>query len=248
MAKPQKIEEPENHERWLVSYADFITLLFAFFTVLYATSEQNVRKAKEFEDSIRKYMGSIIGGSAKSAEAPVYERNRNFIESPIETFPRRNAGTAEVQDYVERFLKKNLTKQERKQMITEVSGDPEGVRIRLSAAFVFPSGSAVIRSEAIKGIEKISQLLKQSGREIVIEGHTDNEQIKTTQYPSNWELSSMRATKVVRYLTEREGVNPAQISAEGFADQRPIADNNSAEGRAKNRRIEILISNHEAEQ
>src|SRR4051812_4395742 len=105
-------EEHVNHERWLVSYADFITLLFAFFTVLYATSQQDAEKAKEFEQSIRKYFGAIIGGSTSAGEAPVFERTRNYIEPAIQTFPENHRGTFEVEDFVDKYLKKNLSAEE----------------------------------------------------------------------------------------------------------------------------------------
>ncbi len=240
MARRRRQEEPENHERWLVSYADFITLLFAFFTVLYATSQHDLKKQEEFEKSIRKYFsGSGIGES--QGDFNTESENRSLVDPPIKSFPPASAGPQEVQDYVQRVLKKSLDKGEFQDAIQEIHHDTIGARIQLAASSLFASGSADLKVSSAAALDKIGALLKDSKRRLIIEGHTDNEPVHTAKFPSNWELSAMRATKVLRYLAARNQVDPKSMTAVAYADQKPVAPNDTEENRAKNRRIEILI-------
>ncbi len=241
MARRRRHEEHENHERWLVSYADFITLLFAFFTVLYATSQHDIKKQEEFEKSIRKYFSAPSAMGAGAGDFNTESENRNLIESPIAGFPPMNAGPQEVQDYVQRVLKKSMNKEEYQEVIQDVHHDSVGARIQLAASSLFPSGSAELRASSAAALDKIGELLRQSNRRLIIEGHTDNEPVHTNKYPSNWELSAVRATKVLRYLAARDQIDVKRMAAIAYADQKPIAPNDSDVNRAKNRRIEILI-------
>ena len=241
MARRQRHEEHENHERWLVSYADFITLLFAFFTVLYATSQHDVKKQEEFEKSIRKYFSGATGMGAGMGDFNTESENRSLIEAPITSFPPMSAGPQEVQDYVQRVLKKSMNKEEYQDAIQEVHHDSVGARIQLAASSLFPSGSAELKASSAAALDKIGDLLRQSNRRLIIEGHTDNEPVHTNKYPSNWELSAVRATKVLRYLAARDQIDVKRMAAIAYADQKPIAPNDSEKNRAKNRRIEILI-------
>ena len=241
MARRRRHEEHENHERWLVSYADFITLLFAFFTVLYATSQHDVKKQEEFEKSIRKYFSGASGMGAGMGDFNTESENRSLIESPITSFPPMSAGPQEVQDYVQRVLKKSMNKEEYQDAIQEVHHDSVGARIQLAASSLFPSGSAELKASSAAALDKIGDLLRQSNRRLIIEGHTDNEPVHTSKYPSNWELSAVRATKVLRYLAARDQIDIKRMAAIAYADQKPVAPNDSEANRAKNRRIEILI-------
>jgi len=241
MAKRQRHEEHENHERWLVSYADFITLLFAFFTVLYATSQHDVKKQEEFERSIRKYFSGSSDFANGAGNFNTDAENRSLIEPLITGFPPSSAGPQEVQDYVQRVLKKSMNKDEYQEAIQNVRHDSVGARIQLAAATLFLSGSAELRPSSTAALDKIGQLLKDSNRRLIIEGHTDDQPVHTLKYPSNWELSAVRATKVLRYLAARDQIDPKRMAAIAYADQKPVAPNDTEENRAKNRRIEILI-------
>jgi chemotaxis protein MotB len=236
----KKNEEHENHERWLVSYADFITLLFAFFVVLYATSSQNEEKEKKFEDSIRasfKFMGGM--GNQSDANGPAFGQ----VFDPMDLVQRQNIGSGELEDSIDQILEKNMSKDERKLAIASLRHDSRGVRISLPAANYFPSGSSKLRLPALKSLDKIAAILKLSNRQIVIEGHTDDQALVGGNLESNWELGSLRATSVVRYLIKYHQIDPKKVSAASYADQRPLVPNTSDENRAKNRRIEILIVN-----
>ena len=240
-------EEHENQERWLVSYADFITLLFAFFTVLYATSQQDAAKEKEFEKSIRKSFAAIaiVGGGSGSGGASgpgsASTPREALAEAMADGFPAPGAGPAEVQDYVERRARKEMGESAYGGAVEGVRHDSLGVRIHLAAATFFPPGSADLKPESYAALEKIGRLLKDSNRRLIVEGHTDDEPIRTARYPSNWELSAARATKIVRYLSQIHGIDGARLAAVAYADKKPIAPNDGEANRARNRRIEIQI-------
>ena len=246
--RKSKHEEHENHERWLVSYADFITLLFAFFTVLYATSQQDTAKEKEFEKSIRRSFValSIAGAGGAVAEDSGLPRANLVHEAKsggeIEAFPGRRAGTEEVEDYVQRRMRREMTDEEYAKTVQGVRHDAIGVRIQLASSTLFPPGSADLRPEAMGALDKLGALLKASNRRVIIEGHTDDEPIRTARFPTNWELSASRATKIVRYLSARHHIDESRMAAVAYASNKPIAPNNSEANRARNRRIEILIA------
>jgi chemotaxis protein MotB len=246
MARRQRHEEHENHERWLVSYADFITLLFAFFTILYATSTHDQKKEEEFEKSVRKYFSGTMGFGATPGQFHTNSDNDSLIEPPITTFPPMSAGPQEVQDHVVRVMKKEINDEDYQQLVEGVMHDTIGVRIQLTGEALFQSGSADIKESAYPALDKIGKLLKDSNRRVIVEGHTDDEAIRTARFPSNWELSALRATKVVRFLLLRDKVPGDHLTAVAYADQKPLAPNTSQENRAKNRRIEILIITNSA--
>lgn len=246
--RARRQEEPENHERWLVSYADFITLLFAFFVVLYATSTQNEEKEKKFENSVRASF-KMIGGGGDTNQNGTLNSNGSpgQVFDPLDMIQRPDVGSGELEDYIERILQKNMTEAERKATISGIRHDQLGVRISLSAATFFPSGSAKIRLPALRTLDKIAGILKVSNRNIVIEGHTDDLALVGGALESNWELAGLRATSVVRYLIKYQHIDPKRLSATSYADQRPVVPNSNEENRSKNRRIEILILNKPVE-
>lgn len=245
-------EEHENHERWLVSYADFITLLFAFFTVLYATSQADLKKQEEFEKSFKQQftgfgvgIGNATGTGVGVGQEPQIADNdsthKNLIAPTIETFPSSSAGPREVEDAVERRLDRELSDEDRKNMVTGIRHDAVGVEIQLAASKLFTSGSAELRADAAIALDRIGQMLKESGRRVIVEGHTDDIPIRNDKYPSNWELSAARATKIVRYLAARHKISPDKLVPVAYADQKPVVANDTEEHRARNRRIEIKI-------
>ena len=237
-----RFEEHENHERWLVSYADFITLLFAFFVVLYATSTQNEEKEKRFENSIRekfKLVGNLGGVGNRDADlfGPMIE--------PIDVFKRKTFTNIELEDYIDKLLQKKMAPEERKLAIGGLRHDSIGVRISLAASTFFPVGEIKLRYETLKSLDKIAEILKEGSNKLIVEGHTDDTPASGRAYDSNWELASLRATSVVKYLIKYHGISPKRLAAISYADQRPIAPNNSEANKAKNRRIEILIVNND---
>jgi chemotaxis protein MotB len=247
VARRRKHQEHENHDRWLVSYADFITLLFAFFVVLYATSQSDVKKQEEFQESFKKQMngmGGIITGSGAQGDnfnqASDFGRNR-IIQTPIETFPPRGSGPGEVQQYVQRKIDEMLKDSSERATVTDIHHDAVGVRIQLAANKVFLSGAATLTDESAHTLDELGDLLKESNRRLIIEGHTDDAPIHTDKFPSNWELSAARATKIVRYLAARHKIPASKMTAIAYADQKPLAPNTTEENRARNRRIEIMI-------
>lgn len=247
-SKRRHHEEHENHERWLVSYADFITLLFAFFVVLYATSQADLEKREEFQESIKHHLmgfgmgvGQGVGQGGVAADgAGEGQMARLFNPLRTDVFPPRGAGPAEVRDYIERKLDQGMSENSG-ETIAEIRHETLGVRIQLAANKLFPSGSADLLASSAGALDALGQLLKESNRKLVIEGHTDSEPIRTELYPSNWELSAARATKVVRYLIARHQIPASRFTAIAYADQKPVAPNTTEENRARNRRIDILI-------
>lgn len=235
MAK-KKHEEHENHERWLVSYADFITLLFAFFVVMYSVSSVNEGKYRTVSESIKLALNPI--NSIPSSRLPFTIGNAKPKMIPSEA--------VSTNDPVIRRMREILTKinPNLKGDISEVKiveSSHGTIMISLPESILFQSGEARVRSEALPFLQTIAQILIEMDRHIRILGHTDNVPIRTAQFPSNWELSAGRAVMVVRIFSELYGVPITHLSATGLADAKPIATNDTPEGRTKNRRVEIII-------
>lgn len=243
MARRRRQEEHENHDRWLVSYADFITLLFAFFVVLYATSTQNEEKEKQFEDSIRAKFHMVAVGFGGNSAPMMGAGPQGQVFDPLELIQRRRMNTDDLEEYVSKLLDKNLTPQEKQEAIAGVRRDAIGVRITLAASTFFQPGSAKLKQPAVKVLNILSKILKSSNRQVIIEGHTDNTPVIGNQFESNWELASIRATTVVRYLINVFQMDPSKLGAVSYADTRPLVPNTTEENRTKNRRIEIVIVN-----
>lgn len=235
-------EEHENHERWLVSYADFITLLFAFFVVMYATSNNDVTKQKEFEKSVRtnlKLVGSN-SGAAGANDGNVGGETSGETIIQLDGFPARGA-PIEAEQYIGRTIDKKLEGAE-KEKVQQIRHDAIGVRIALTSAHFFNPGGIKLRKSALSALDKIADILKETDKKIIIEGHTDNAPvISNPLYESNWELASLRATSIVRYLVKYHKIDPVRISATSYADTRPLKANDSEANRSQNRRIEIYL-------
>jgi chemotaxis protein MotB len=252
MAKKHKHPEHVNHERWLVSYADFITLLFATFTALYALSRSDADKSKIVAESMRYYFGSYssqmlamqapasIGVPSDKANPPP-----GVSDTPSPKPATKEAGKQqfeEIKQQVEEYL---MTKG----MLSKVQVDMQerGLVISLKEAGFFGSGNADLKPEAAAVLAELAQKLKQYRNPVRVEGHTDNVPIRSRTYPSNWELSSSRATNVARQLIEKFGVPANKISATGYGDTRPAYPNADPQSRARNRRVDLVILTGEAE-
>ncbi|NOZ74587.1 MAG: flagellar motor protein MotB [FCB group bacterium] len=228
---------------WLATYGDMMTLLLCFFVLMFAMSETKMDDFAELIASLKSGIGkqnvpeagTREGLSMMSKEAEVQPEAVDELGGMVK------AQMDSIESNVEEFVMKNKLGGQ-----VKVKQDGRGAVITISDVILFPPGDADFVSAGEDIMAKISELLKQFPYHIKIEGHTDNVPIHTDEYPSNWELSANRASKIVRYLIEH-GIDPTQLSCEGFAEYRPVASNDTPEGRAKNRRVEIVYQRGEIE-
>ncbi len=221
-------------ERWLITYADLITLLLAFFILMYTMSKQDSKKYQEVAAHLK---AIFTGSNAVLATGNVAGR------VPIElSFKGGAENVAALKEQLEKEIREIGDKgaADTMQKISLIS-DERGLVVRAMEKAFFDTGKADLTPRARSALDGIAPVLKNMPNHVRVEGHTDNVPINTSEFKSNWELSVRRATEVVRYLVERQGFPPERISASGYAEYRPIASNDSAEDRAKNRRIEIII-------
>lgn len=234
MAKKAKHEEHENHERWLVSYADFITLLFAFFVVMYSISSVNEGKFRTVSESIHAALRPMVSQPA----AQVHFDLGDYKSSLVPTLGRKVQFVRQIQEVLGKFNRDIQFPD--KVTVTETD---QGVMITIADSLVFESGRAEVRVEALPFLESLAEVIavNSSVKEIRVQGHTDNVPIQSALFPSNWELSAVRAVMVTRVLTELYRFQPERVSAAGYAEFHPVTDNLTPENRAKNRRVELLV-------
>lgn len=233
-------EHEAGHERWLVSYADFITLMFAFFTILYATSEKDLSKAKEFEESLKKYMikaGGMVGGEAQVYQA---QNQDTVIEPPINTFRRQKLESTEELGKAEQFIETRFSAEERKAFIQDVGLDDWGIRITLYGGRLFSDGNDKFKEDAVQFVSKLSEVLAESKNKVMIEGHVAaNEK---GSYRSTWDFSSARAINFLRFVQAKQSLEPSRLSAASFGDSRPVQKQSHPH---LNSRIEIVLLNQD---
>lgn len=220
--KRKTTEDHDNPDRWVVSYADFITLLFALFTTLYAISHVDQVKLKSFTGSMKK---AFKTGSADAVDTAVIE------------------GLA-VPNYADIGLENELREGFKKFAIMEsivVSRDERGVVVSLGDTLLFESGTAEIRTATRPMFAAVASMIKKTQRSVIIEGHTDNLPLRNPRYASNIELSAARAGAVFAFFMAEDHVSPDQLSTAGYGEYRPVSSNASPEGRARNRRIDIIF-------
>ncbi len=241
--RKKKTAEHVNHERWLVSYADFITLLFAFFVVMYAIAMKDQKKAKDIAAAVRQALAQAgitstsgtgtapgAGGTAtpRGGESSIKDKDVQKIAQVLrESLGYEFRGAS---DYSDRM---------------QFQYDANGLVLRLAANHFYEQGAAEVRPEALRVLDRIAAALKDGTQQIRVEGHTDDRPVQSELYPTNWELSAARAAWVVRYLAAKHHIDPKRMAAAGYAEYRPIADNDSEQGRAHNRRIEITVLGRE---
>ncbi|OMG56794.1 flagellar motor protein MotD [Azonexus hydrophilus] len=252
--RKRREEEHENHERWLVSYADFITLLFAFFVVMYAISSVNEGKYKVLSNSLvnafKNTTGEIGGqpmailqGAPILPPKPVTKPDRLMEQQKLdETKAVKREKMRDVAGDIMQALQPLVA--QGKVRLLETS---RGVTIEINDSILFSLGQARLQSESINALQAVAIVLADSDFPITIEGHTDNVPIATAQFPSNWELSAMRATTVLRLFNDA-GVGAERLTAIGYGETRPVETNTSIEGRARNRRVSILIDSERPEE
>jgi chemotaxis protein MotB len=258
MALKKAPEKHQNHERWLVSYADFITLLFAVFTTLYAMSQTDKKKVEEIMQSLRDSFGySKVGAASHLSVIETKDmRLMPSIRPEMSVIPPTRGGArgaqaksrAEEKDFrqIKSSIEAYLVKQGAQNKVS-LTITRRGLIVSLKEAGFFDSGQAQIRPDAYELINTISEVMTKYSNPLRLEGHTDNVPISTAQFPSNWELSTARATNGLKYLLKHFDVDPDKISATGYAEFRPIADNANPEGRAKNRRVDLVMLSGDGE-
>jgi chemotaxis protein MotB len=241
VSRRKKHDEPhENHERWLLSYADFITLLMIFFIIMYAMSNIDKEKYQQVASGLQKAMGggggaNIIGTDGGVSIDETIPVNTNIVDATEEE------KLEHVKEVVDEYLEdRGLSGS----VATTV--EERGLVLSFKDSLFFDSGKADIKSEQAKKLVEIGKLLNQpiiNGSFIRVEGHTDNIPMSNYLYKSNWDLSVIRASNVAQLLINQSGIKPERISAAGYGEFRPKADNNTEAGRASNRRVDILIMN-----
>lgn len=275
MARKQKHEEHENHERWLVSYADFITLLFAFFVVMYAVSSVNEGKYRVLSDSLNaafrsqphSFMPIPVGSTEEQGPGKQPMQGKpSLIPLPIPVVPEDQAyaDVTKLDGQTDEPAEKEAEKQHSakaaqdtnmekiadeivqamggliKDDLINVRRDERWLEVEIKSSILYPSGSARLTPPAYPVLEKLAQILAKFPNPIHVEGFTDNIPIQNLAFLSNWELSAARAASVVHLFTEY-GVAPQRMAAIGYGEYKPIADNSTPDGRARNRRVVLVV-------
>jgi chemotaxis protein MotB len=244
----KEVGEVVNHERWMISYADFITLLFAFFVVLFAATyrdNQAIRKLARAIHNGFQTMGAFSAdesgsGGAYSTQTPNADDNTSRVQNDRTAVNPASAGSVQDMLQLRRQLEAVMGQElENHEVVLQVT--PEGFVISLKELGFFNSGQAELLPGAAEKIEKIAKVLSRPGLEIRVEGHSDNQPIHNAQFRSNWELSTARAMAVLRLLVDGAGFDPRKLSASGYGEYRPVADNSTPEGRRMNRRVDLVV-------
>lgn len=250
MALRRRPRPPENHERWLVSYADFITLLFAFFVVMFASSQTDRSKARQMSSAVRNALenGSgmapsvarILGGTVDDKGiGNAQMRGPGGAQHTSKEPPGEN--TAELLPSMQRLSSE--LQDELKLGKVEMKLEPRGLVISLKQATFFPSGGDDIAPETYSTVNKLAEMIRSLPNPIQLEGHTDAQPIHNSRFRSNWELSAARAIAMLELLHEHFDISPDRFAVVGRADTSPVDSNETEEGRRRNRRVDIVIVN-----
>jgi chemotaxis protein MotB len=248
MRRRPRLPEPVSHDRWLVSYSDLITVLFALFVVLFASSYRDSQAVRKVSQAIHigfQQMGSFRGDTTDTPSttdaAPVPQPPASPLPGEYsaknDTSPAGSAvDFAELQRQLQAAIGDEIRNHEVVMHVT-----PEGFVISLKDLGFFNSGQAVLLSGASGKIRRIATVLAQHGLNLRVEGHSDDQPIHTPEFRSNWELSTARAMAVLMLLVDDSGIDPARVSVAGYGQYRPVADNATAEGRQMNRRVDLVV-------
>ena len=218
--------EPLSHDRWLVSYADFITLLFAFFVVMFASSETNKFKARKLSESVEKAFGHNVAVSAPAKQSSKPE-------------PVADAQFADLTPSL-RLLEKQLAS-ELSTGKMHLSMQSRGLVITLGEAAFFAPGEDRVQLSAFESLAKVASALGKLPNPVRLEGHSDSNPIHSARFSSNWELSSARAVQVLKALQDQHGIDRFRLSAAGYADTAPVEPNDNEAGRTRNRRVDLVV-------
>ncbi len=249
MARKPRAPEHENHERWLVSYADFITLLFAFFVVMFASSQTDKARAQQVSESVKKALekGGVAAAVREVLGGTVDEKGKGnaMFRGPGGTQPARQAQVVAELVPSMQHLSRELSEEIRLGKI-ELRLESRGLVVSLRQAAFFPSGEDAIDPAMHPSIEKIARVIDTLPNPVRLEGHTDSVPIHTARFRSNWELSAARAIAMMDLLADRFGIAKERLAIAGYADTVPAESNETESGRAHNRRVDIVILNQQA--
>jgi chemotaxis protein MotB len=248
MARKRKHDDRENHERWLVSYADFMTLLFAFFVMMYAHSSINKAMAQQISEAFRDAMadGRLTQALAKLVglrqDKPAHVNASKVVPPPV-----RTGGKPQTVELLPSLKELNESlKKEIELGRLDVHLERRGLVISLREATFFPSGNDTLDPKTLPTLATIATELKKTPNPIRLEGHTDSIPIKTERFRSNWHLSAARAITILDLFSHELRIPIERMAIAGFADTAPVASNQTEEGRARNRRVDIVVLNEEA--
>ncbi|NJD07121.1 MAG: flagellar motor protein MotD [Methylococcaceae bacterium] len=252
--RKQGHEEHVNLERWLVSYADFITLLFAFFVVMYSISSVNEGKYRVLSDTLSRAFDPKTSAGDKTMAKDIVQDGlrpgRDMAQLPIDeklvpdnpAVIEQNGKPGEDEAQLARVaeeLNQVLAPYIQDDLIN-IKRDKAWLEVEMKSGLLFASGSASLSTESVPMLDKLAAIFKEIPNAIQVEGHTDNRPINTREFPSNWELSAARAASVVHQLM-RAGVDPVRMGALSYGEYHPLVDNGSEEGRYQNRRVTIVL-------
>ena len=248
--KKNLFDESVNHERWLVSYADFVTLLFAFFVVMYSISSVNNAKYEILSEAldgafstihrVRKVNDPIQVGTQPTTIQPIkldnpttveINKQKKLSEEILRERQQLQLVSEQFEDVLQPYIENDLV---------EVKRNDFWIELEMNSQLLFLSGEAELSTKASPVLRKIAEVIRRMPNVINIEGHTDDVPIDTIEFPSNWDLSSARATTVVREFV-KNGISPKRLSAVGYGEFQPVADNNDEAGRNKNRRVVLVL-------
>ena len=248
--------------RWVVSYADFVTMLLALFMVLYALSQIDISHMKTFSNSIdhafegnsKRINKTNTNLDEKSRLLKLFKTTKTNVYIDKMALPINDTASIELKKQFSSFnnqidtesanfenIKKNIKSELNDTNNIDIIREPRGLLIRLNDTVLFDKGSDIIKDKALNILDKIAVALKNEPNSIRIEGHTDNFPIKTNKFPSNWELSTARATNIIKYLVDKHKFTPNNLSAVGYGEYMPISDNKKETGRIENRRVDIIV-------
>jgi chemotaxis protein MotB len=252
VSRKKKHPEHENHERWLVSYADFMTLLFAFFVVMFASANQDKAKAKAVSQAVENALkdghaaariAAVLGGTVddRGQGNAMRKGPGGAQKSAVEPPPAPPPVVAELLPSLE-FLNQELQVEIRAGRL-KLSLEPRGLVVTLPQATYFPSGQDAIDPATFATLDKVAQVILKLPNPIRVEGHTDAVPIHNARFRSNWELSAARSIAMLELLTTRFKIPRDRLAVAGYADNVPVAPNETEEGRARNRRVDLVILN-----
>ena len=249
MARGRKHGEHENHERWLVSYADFITLLFAFFVVMFASSQTDKSRAQQVSAAVREALEnggvaaavtSVLGGTVEDKGQGSAQRKGPGGTQTGEA-PRSEGKTAELLPALDRLTK--MLEKEIQNGNIKVSMEARGLVISMREAAFYDSGDDSVLANSFTTIERLTEVIKGVPNPIRLEGHTDSIPISNERFRSNWELSAARAIAMLDLLRDRFGMPASRMAVAGYADTIPLESNDTEAGRARNRRVDLVLLN-----
>ncbi len=229
MPRDKKKNDNNSESNWMTTYGDMMTLLLCFFVLLYSFSNVDADKFQMMMDGLQGKLGVLTGGKTISQSS--------LIDTGLDSTRPSSRDFNDIYTRIEQYLQQSGLENEINLEMTD-----RGLTIRFTGKVLFDLGEADIKNSAYSILDKMAGFVKGVPHEVIVEGHTDNWPISNDKFPSNWELSTTRATNVIRYFIENNSVNPERLSAAGYAEYKPLAPNDTEDNRAINRRVDMIIS------